>query len=202
MSARFDGRVAIVTGAGQGLGRCHALGLAARGAKVVVSDLCRRRRALPGDAKGRRRDPGGRRRSAFASGADVTNPAEVAAMVARRRGALGPGRHPHQQCRNLARQDLRQNGVRRFRAVVTVHLIGAAIEQRGMERMRERDYGRILFTSSGSGLYGNFGQANYGAAKAAMIGLMNVWTPKAPRQSASIRWRRPRRRRMTAACCA
>jgi NAD(P)-dependent dehydrogenase (short-subunit alcohol dehydrogenase family) len=174
MTIRFDGRVAIVTGAGGGLGRCHALGLAARGAKVVVNDLGRD--GEPSEASRRVvreiETAGG---VAIANGADVANTAQVAAMVEDAHRLWGGVDILVNNAGILRDKTFAKMDLPDFELVLKVHLLGSAICTKAVwAGMRERNYGRVLFTSSASGVYGNFGQANYGAAKAGMIGLMNV----------------------------
>ncbi len=174
MSIRYDGRVAIVTGAGGGLGRCHALGLAARGAKVVVNDLGPGGAPSPATLKvvEEIQSAGG---TALANGADVANADQVAAMVAEAEARWGRVDILVNNAGILRDKTFAKMEMPEFELVVKVHLLGSAICARAVwNGMRERNYGRIVFTSSASGIYGNFGQANYGAAKAAMIGLMNV----------------------------
>lgn len=178
MSIRFDGKVAIVTGAGAGLGRSHALALAARGAKLVVNDLGGARdgsgaslSAAEAVAEEIQRAGG----EAVADGANVTSERDVGAMVeaaARRWGRVDilVNNAGILRDKTFAKMDLAD-----FRAVIEVHLVGSATCTKAVwELMRTQSYGRIIFTSSPSGLHGIFGQANYGAAKAGMIGLMNA----------------------------
>jgi len=174
MTIRFEGRVAIVTGAGSGLGRSHALGLAERGAKVVVNDLGRdgapptSSHAVVAEIE----KAGG---AAIADGADVANPDEVAAMVERAEKKWGGVDILVNNAGILRDKSFAKMDLADFELVVRVHLIGSAICTKAVwPGMRERNYGRVVFTASSSGIYGNFGQANYGAAKAGMIGLMNV----------------------------
>ncbi|WP_256646160.1 SDR family NAD(P)-dependent oxidoreductase [Thermomonas paludicola] len=170
MTSRIDlsGRVAIVTGAGGGLGRSHALLLAARGARVVVNDLGESAGAVADEI----RAAGGQARAVTCSVADAE---AVQAMVddvladwgridilVNNAGIL--------RDKSFAKMDLAD-----FRLVLDVHLMGAANCTRAVwNAMRAQDYGRIVMTTSCSGLYGNFGQANYAAAKMGLVGLMQT----------------------------
>ena len=174
MSIRLDGQVAIVTGAGQGLGRCHALALAERGAKVVVNDL--------GDANGQSehadavvaeiKEAGG---EAMSHGANVANFGQVEDMVKQAMDAWGRVDILINNAGILRDKTFAKMPLDDFRLVIEVHLMGTVNCTKAVwEIMREQKYGRIVLTSSSSGLYGNFGQSNYGAAKMAMVGLMNT----------------------------
>jgi NAD(P)-dependent dehydrogenase (short-subunit alcohol dehydrogenase family) len=172
MTIEFDDRVAIVTGAGSGLGRSHALGLAARGAKVAVNDLG----GAPFDKAMKVveeiRAGGG---TAIADPADVADFEQVSEMVARAERAWGRVDILVNNAGVLRDKTFAKMGMADFDFVLRVHLMGSANCTKAVwAGMRERKYGRIVLTSSASGIYGNFGQSNYGAAKAAMIGLMNV----------------------------
>ena len=174
MTIRIDGQVAIVSGSGQGLGRCHALALAERGAKVVVNDLG----GADGESENANavvaeiRAAGG---EAMAHGANVANMDQVSDMVAKAMEAWGRVDILINDAGILRDKTFAKMPLDDFRLVVEVHLLGTANCTKAVwEIMREQNYGRIVFTSSSSGLYGNFGQSNYGAAKMAMVGLMNT----------------------------
>ena len=169
MTIDFQGRVAIVTGAGSGLGRSHALGLAARGANVVVNDVGFNNAMTVVEEI---RAAGG---TAIGDNADVADFAAVSEMVARAEKLWGHVDILVNNAGVLRDKTFAKMDMADFEFVLRVHLIGSANCTKAVwAGMRERNYGRIVLTSSASGIYGNFGQANYGAAKAGMIGLMNV----------------------------
>lgn len=164
----FTGQVAIVTGAGGGLGRCHALGLAARGARVVVNDMGLGAAAVVGEIEA----AGGQ---AMAHSADVSDEGMVADMIAQTMARWGRIDALLNNAGILRDKTFAKMDMDDFCKVIDVHVIGTANCCHAVwPIMRAQGYGRIVLTASGSGLYGNFGQANYGAAKAAMVGLMNV----------------------------
>ncbi|WP_149196579.1 SDR family NAD(P)-dependent oxidoreductase [Luteimonas suaedae] len=165
----LKGRVAIITGAGGGLGRQHALYLARKGARVVVNDLDAASAAAVAAAI---RDAGGEALSAPGS---ITDEAAVAAMAAHALEAWGRIDILVNNAGILRDRSFAKMGLDEFRQVVDVHLMGAVICTRAVwDTMRAQAYGRIVMTTSSSGLYGNFGQANYGAAKMALVGLMQT----------------------------
>ncbi|EHR72813.1 short-chain alcohol dehydrogenase like protein [Burkholderiales bacterium JOSHI_001] len=167
MGIDFSGRVAIVTGAGGGLGRCHALALAARGARVVVNDLGAAQAVVD-----ETRAAGGQ---ALASSASVTDMAAVQAMVDEAVAAWGGVDILVNNAGILRDKSFAKMDLADFRQVVDVHLMGAVHCCKAVwPHMVAAQYGRIVMTTSSSGLYGNFGQSNYGAAKMALVGLMQT----------------------------
>jgi NAD(P)-dependent dehydrogenase (short-subunit alcohol dehydrogenase family) len=169
MSNALSGRVAIVTGAGGGLGRAHALYLARQGARVLVNDLAHEiadRVAAEIEAAGG---------EAMAAATSVTDEAGVDAMVAEAMERWGRIDILVNNAGILRDKSFAKMSLAEFRLVVEVHLMGAAVCTKAVwEIMRAQAYGRIVMTTSSSGLYGNFGQANYGAAKMALVGLMQT----------------------------
>ncbi|QSI32228.1 SDR family NAD(P)-dependent oxidoreductase [Variovorax sp. RKNM96] len=177
-SIDFKGRVAIVTGAGGGLGRQHALALAARGAKVVVNDLGSARDGSGGSVSAAQavvdeiKAAGG---EAMANGASVTDFEAVQAMVQQAVDAWGRVDILVNNAGILRDKSFTKMEIADFKLVVDVHLMGAVNCTKAVwALMNEQKYGRIVMTTSSSGLYGNFGQSNYGAAKLALVGLMQT----------------------------
>jgi NAD(P)-dependent dehydrogenase (short-subunit alcohol dehydrogenase family) len=178
MTIRYDGKVAIVTGAGQGLGRSHAIELAKRGARVVVNDLGG---SLDGTGGGSEASQsvvaeiealGG---EAIANGANVADYAQVEAMVQQAMDQWGRIDILVNNAGILRDKSFTKGSLEDFRLVLDVHLMGTVnCTKACWEIMREQAYGRIVVTTSSSGLYGNFGQTNYGAAKLGIVGLMNT----------------------------
>ena len=165
----LQGRIAIVTGAGGGLGREHARYLARQGARVVVNDLTQE---AADKVAGEIVADGG---EAIAVAGSVTDVAAVEGMVARTIQTWGRIDILVNNAGILRDKSFAKMTLEDFRLVVEVHLMGAAICTKAVwEIMREQKYGRIVMTTSSSGLYGNFGQANYGAAKLALVGLMHT----------------------------
>ena len=176
---RFDGRVAIVTGAGGGLGRAYALELARRGAKVVVNDLGGARdgagegSAAPAEAVAAEITAAGG--EAVANFDSVSTPAGGAAIVKAALEAFGTVDIVINNAGILRDKSFAKMTPEHWQAVVDVHLSGAYhVTRPAFEVMKAKGYGRVVMTSSAAGLYGNFGQANYSAAKLGLVGLMHT----------------------------
>ena len=177
MTVRFDGKVAIVTGAGNGLGRSHALAFAERGAKVVVNDLGGARDGTGSSSEAAQevvatiKANGG---EAIANGANVADFDAVQNMVKEAMDAWGRVDILVNNAGILRDKSFSKMTMDDFKLVIDVHLMGATYCTKAVwEIMKEQNYGRIVMVSSSSGLYGNFGQSNYSAAKLAVVGLMN-----------------------------
>ncbi len=178
MSVRFDDKVAIITGAGNGLGRSHALQLAERGAKVVVNDLGGAVDGSGGSSEAAEqvvaeiKAAGG---EAIANGSSVSDRAGAEKLVQDAIDAYGRVDILVNNAGILRDKTFKKMTLDDFQLVVDVHLMGSVNCTRFVwEKMLAQGYGRIVMTTSSSGMYGNFGQANYGAAKMGVIGLMNV----------------------------
>lgn len=178
MTIAFEGQVAIVTGAGGGLGRCHALDLAKRGAKVVVNDLGGAMDGTGGSSEAAEavvaeiKAAGG---EALANGGSVSDRAGAKSMVEDAMNAWGRVDVLINNAGILRDKSFSKMTLDDFEIVMDVHLMGAVYCAHAVwPIMREQNYGRILMTTSPTGLYGNFGQANYGAAKLAQVGLMHT----------------------------
>jgi NAD(P)-dependent dehydrogenase (short-subunit alcohol dehydrogenase family) len=190
MTIRFDNKVAIVTGAGQGLGRSYAIALAARGAKVIVNDI------------------GG---AIDGSGSSQTPAEEVVDEIIKAGGEAVPNYDSvanRESATNIVKTALDSFGtvdilinnagivrdksfhkmdLNDYEFVVQVHLMGSVyVTHAAYPIMREKNYGRILMVTSSAGIYGNFGQSNYGAAKMGIIGLMNTLKVETERNNINI----------------
>lgn len=178
MTISYEGQVAIVTGAGNGLGKTHALKLAARGAKVIVNDFGGARDGTGGSSAAAEavvaqiKEAGG---EAIANGANVAEFSQVQQMVDAAMNAWGRVDILINNAGILRDKSFAKMALDDFKTVMDVHVMGSVNCTKAVwDIMREQQYGRIVMTTSSSGLYGNFGQANYGAAKMAVIGLMNT----------------------------
>jgi NAD(P)-dependent dehydrogenase (short-subunit alcohol dehydrogenase family) len=178
MSVEFNNRVAIVTGAGGGLGRSHALALAARGVKVVVNDLGGSVDGTGGSetmAQSVVKEIEAMGGEAIANGANVTKEDEVEAMVAEAIERFGKVDILVNNAGILRDRSFSKMTMADWDLVVAVHLKGSAVCTKAVwNHMKANQYGRIVMTTSSSGMYGNFGQTNYGAAKAGLSGFMRT----------------------------
>jgi NAD(P)-dependent dehydrogenase (short-subunit alcohol dehydrogenase family) len=173
MSKRLQNKVAIVTGAGGGLGRAHALELARHGARVVVNDLTGNQQGSA--ARGVVDEIRGIGGSALLNTGDVTKLDEMTAMVGQAMEAWGRVDILVNNAGVLRDRTFAKMSLDDFRLVLDVHVMGAVnCTKAAWEHMVAQNYGRIVMTTSSSGLYGNFGQSNYGAAKMALVGLMQT----------------------------
>jgi len=176
-NSEFQGKVAVITGAGNGLGRSHAHEFAKRGAKIVVNDLGG---SVDGSGSGDAADTvvkeieamGG---TAIANKASVSDKEGAKTIIEDAVNAFGRVDILVNNAGILRDKSFKKMSLEEWDIVINVHLNGSAyVTHAAWPVMNEQKYGRIVLTSSGSGIYGNFGQANYGAAKMGMLGMMNV----------------------------
>jgi NAD(P)-dependent dehydrogenase (short-subunit alcohol dehydrogenase family) len=177
MTISFKDKIAIVTGAGGGLGRAHALHLARLGAKVVINDLGGSLDGTGGNSEASEKvvaeikAAGG---TAIANGASVSDDAGVAHLVKQTMDAFGRIDILIANAGILRDKSFAKMELKDFTAVMDVHLLGTVKPCKAVwEIMKAQGYGRIVVTTSSTGLYGNFGQTNYGAAKLSLVGFMN-----------------------------